>query len=309
MEASTRRKPYIIFIGISILITALIIYLIVSRVAYDFISLTGSPHPVVLPNRPYEEVSFLSRGRTYTIYAFWQTTKPDAPVIINVHGYKNSRYSEYIQKRTNMLLDMGYNVLTLDLSDNGGKTVEDGRISMGFDESYDVLGGYDFLLSRGFKSEQIGLVAESMGAAASLIAAQVQPQIKVIWADSAYSNAPMVLREQAGNLNLPGFIIDGSLIWAKILSNDDIFAVSPIRLGADLAANKQSIYLTTCQSDTTVNPHHARDLYAEYKAKGVNVQFWEIKCTEHATGILFDPDEYFRRLSEFLHQLPGSPQN
>jgi len=307
---STRRKRNITIIFVSLLIIVMIIFIFLTRMAYDLISLNASPAPVTRPDRAFEEVSFPSRGRNYPVYAFWQTTKPDAPVIINVHGYKGSRYAAYIQKRASILLDMGYNVLTPDLSDNGGKTVEDGHISMGFDEQYDVLGSYDFLISKGFKPEQIGIVAESMGAAASLLAMQLQPEIKVIWADSPFADSPTVLREQASNLNLPSVIIDGSLIWAKILSGDDIFEVSPIRLGTDLAANEQSVYLTTCASDATVNPHHARDLYTDYKAKGVDVQLWENQnCTEHISGILVDTNEYIRRLGDFLHKLPGSSNN
>ncbi|MBI1278236.1 MAG: hypothetical protein GC179_08930 [Anaerolineaceae bacterium] len=307
----TRRKRNIMIIIVSLLIIVILISIFLTRLAYDFISLNASPAPITHPDRPFEEVSFPSHGRNYSVYAFWQTTKPDAPVIINVHGYKGSRYAGYIQKRASILLDMGYNVLTPDLSDNGGKTVEDGRISMGFDEKYDVLGSYAFLIAKGFKPEQIGIVSESMGAAASLLALQIQPQIKVIWADSPFSDAATVLREQASNLNLPSVIIDGSLIWAKILSDDNIFEVSPIRLGADLAANKQSVYLTTCVSDTVVNPHHARDLYTDYKAKGVDVQLWENQnCNQHIGGFLVDTDEYIKNLGRYLNdKLPVSTSN
>ncbi len=307
MVASPKRRIAYLLIGILMLLV--IIYIFIAHMAYDLISLPDQTFPVVLPDRPYEEVSFLSHGRTYPVYAFWQTTKPDAPVIINVHGYKNSRYSEYIQNRARILLDMGYNVLTPDLSDNGGKTIEDGRISMGFDESYDVLGGYDFLISKGFKPEQIGLVGESMGAAISLRVARFQPEIKVIWADSPYLDAPLVLREWTEAAGFPSFLVTGGLIWGQIFSNDAINAVSPITEGADLAAHKQAVYLMTCASDTIVNPHHAKDLYADYQAKGVDVQFWEIQCTDHASGISFDRAEYIKRLGEFLHKLSGSPNN
>jgi dipeptidyl aminopeptidase/acylaminoacyl peptidase len=311
MAASKRLRHRIAIILISLFILVIIVHVFAARMAYDFISNSPQPFTVILPDTTFEEVSFLSHERNYLVYAFWQTTKPDAPVIINVHGYKGSRYAKYIQDRAKTLLDVGYNVLTPDLSDNGGKTIEDGRISMGFDEKYDVLGSYDFLISKGFEPERIGLVTESMGAAASLLAMQIQPQLKVIWADSPFSDAPMVLREQASNLNVPSFVIDGSLVWAKILSNDDVFSVSPIRLGEDLAINKHSVYLTTCESDAVVNPHHARDLYAKYKTLGVDVQFWENKnCDEHIGGFLFDRDEYTKQLSKFLHdKLPISRDN
>lgn len=302
------RRRRLLWILFGTLLLAVIAYIILARIAYDTMSLTGELRPELLPERPYEEVSFPSRGRDYPVYAFWQTTSPDAPAIINVHGYKNSRYTHYIQDRANYMVDMGYNVLTPDLADNSGKTVEDGRISMGFDERYDVLGAFDYLLSLGFTPDRIGLVSESMGAATSLLTAELQPDIKVIWADSPFSDAPMVLREQAGVFGLPGFIVSGGLVWGRILSNDDVADASPIRAAASLAANHQAVYLITCEQDQIVNPHHARDLYPAYQAAGVDVQLWEIPCTDHATGILYTPDEYVSRLREFLSRLPGSPE-
>lgn len=304
--SSPRRKRLLYFLA-GLILFALGAYIVMARVAYDTMSLTGDLRPELLPDTPYEEVSFPSRGRDYPVYAFWQTTSPDAPVIISVHGYKNSRYTDYIQNRADILVNLGYNVLTPDLSDNGGKTIEDGRISMGFDERYDVLGAYDYLISQGFTADKIGLVSESMGAATSLLAAELEPSIKVIWADSPFSDAPQVLREQAGVFGLPGFIVSGGLLWGRLLSNDNVFEASPMRAAATLAENDQSVYLMTCMSDEIVNPHHARDLFPIYQAAGVDVQFWEIACTQHATGILSDPEEYTERLREFLQRLPGSP--
>lgn len=302
------RRNRLLPILLIIILLAVVAYIVMARVAYDTMSLTGDLRPELLPQSAYEEVSFPSRGRDYPVYAFWQTTNPDAPVIINVHGYKNSRYTTYIQGRADTLIGLGYNVLTPDLSDNSGKTVEDGRISMRFDERYDVLGAYDYLIEQGFTPDRIGLVAESMGAATSLLAAELESSIKVIWADSPFSDAPMVLAEQAGVFGLPGFIVNGGLVWGQVLSNDNVTEASPIRAAGSLAANDQAVYLITCTSDQLVNPHHARDLYPAYQNAGVDVQLWEIGCTDHATGILFTPEEYTQRLGKFLQRLPGSPE-
>jgi dipeptidyl aminopeptidase/acylaminoacyl peptidase len=299
--APRRRNPLpLIIIGIVLL--ALIAYIVVARIAYDTMSLRGTrtPREVLAPQMAYQDVSFPSRGRDYPVYAFWQTTTPDAPVIINVHGYGGSRYQPFIQNRAQILVDLGYNVLSLDLSDNGGQTIEDGRISMGFDERYDVLGAYDYLISQGYAPEKIGLVGESMGAATSLMAAELQPSIKIIWADSPFRDAPEVLREQAGVLGFPSFIVSGSLVWAQVMSNDDIAQASPMTDAANLAENDQSVYLITCVEDQVVNPHHGHDLYAQFQELGIDVQFWELGCTDHATGILFAPEEYVARLGAFL---------
>jgi hypothetical protein len=73
-----------------------------------------------------------------------------------------------------------------------------------------------------------------------------------------------------------------------------------MRAAASLAENDQSVYLITCMEDQIVNPHHGHDLYEAFQAAGVDVQFWELGCTDHATGILFARDEYVARLGEFL---------
>jgi dipeptidyl aminopeptidase/acylaminoacyl peptidase len=306
VPASPRRK-YLLFFLAGLIVIALGAYIVITRIAYDRMSLTGDLRPELLPDTPYEEVSFPSRGRDYPVYAFWQTTTPDAPVIINVHGYKNSRYTDYIQNRADILVRLGYNVLSPDLADNSGKTFEDGRISMGFDERYDVLGAYDYLIAQGFTPDKIGLVSESMGAATSLLTAAMEPTIKVIWADSPFSDAPTVLGEQAEVLGMPRFVVSGGLLWGQILSNDNVFEASPIKVADVLAANDQAVYLVTCTTDAVVNPHHAHDLYPVYQDAGVDVQLWEIGCDQHATGILFAPEEYTERLRDFLQRLPGSP--
>jgi uncharacterized protein len=209
-----RRRNLIPIIVIGVILLAVIAYIVVARIAYDSMSLRGTraPHEVLAPQSAHEEVSFLARGRNYPVYAFWQTTTPDAPVIINVHGYIGSRYQPFIQMRADTLVSLGYNVLSLDLSDNGGQTIEDERISMGFDERYDVLGVYDYVISLGYAPEKIGLVGESMGAATSLLTAELQPSIKIIWADSPFRDAPEVLEEQAGALGFPSFVVSGALV-------------------------------------------------------------------------------------------------
>jgi len=201
--------------------------------------------------------------------------------------------------RAQALVDLGYTVLSIDLNDNGGQTVNDDRISFGDGERYDVLGAFDYLLEQGFPSDKIGLVGESLGGATILLAAQIEPRIRAIWADSPYSDAPMVLRERSQSFGYPPFIVDLALLWSS-LSTDDPRRAVPIRHGTRLAAAGQSVYLMTCEEDTSVFPHHARDMYAQFTQDRVNVQLWNIPCLSHATGRLFTPIEYMSRLDAFL---------
>src|SRR5260221_10444846 len=97
----------------------------------------------------------------YQVHAFYMPGKPDAPALINVHGWRSSRHSKPDMDRAIALRELGYNVLSIDLQDNGGDTVEDGQLSMGYKEGYDVLGAFDYLLARGFTSEKNGIMSIS----------------------------------------------------------------------------------------------------------------------------------------------------
>src|SRR5262249_20165216 len=147
------------------------------------------------------------------------------PVLISVPGYRASRHDQYHIDRAVALRDLGNNVLSIDLQDNGGDTVEDGRLSMGFQEQQDVLGAFDYLLSRGFKPNQIGFVAEWMGAGTSLKEAGQNLQIKAVWEDSGFSRVDPVRGEQAALKGFPPLIVPGGLVWAYVIGGDRLWEV------------------------------------------------------------------------------------
>src|SRR5260221_14638242 len=114
---------------------------------------------------------------------------------------------------------------------------------MGFGERWDVLGAYDYLLSKGFKPNRIGLVAESMGATTSLLAAALEPRIKAVWADSGYSRTDTILGEQAAPMGIPPIIVTGGMVAGWLLSRGGLWGGAPIDAASILAEHKQARYL------------------------------------------------------------------
>src|SRR5579871_1469751 len=145
-------------------------YLFVSHFGYDALTLPMGSAGNAAPPGIVEDITFPSRGQGYLIHAFFLPGKRGYPALISVHGYRGSRHDEYHVERADALRTLGYSVLSLDLAGHGGDTLGRGRIAMGYSERWDVLGGYDYLLQKGFRVEQIGLVGESLGAATSLLA-------------------------------------------------------------------------------------------------------------------------------------------
>ncbi|MCC7446638.1 MAG: alpha/beta fold hydrolase [Anaerolineae bacterium] len=286
-----------------ILLTIIVSYGFVARLGYDAMSLPLERIPPHTPLAAYQDVAFPSRNQHYPVYAFYIPAEhANAPVLISIHGYRNSRHDDYHLNQAVYLHNLGYHVLSIDLSDSGGDTIGNGRISMGYAERWDVLGAYDYLLARGFTPEQIGLVGESMGASTALLAAALDPRMRAIWADSAYTRADVVAGEQVEGMGLPRIIIPGGMLWGVLLSGDRLWEASPIDAGPALAAHKQAVYLVHCDQDRKALFHHGVDLNAAYQAAGVSVTFWPVAGCAHSNAIVDNRDVYLLRLDAFFRK-------
>lgn len=289
-------------IGIAAALLVLFIgYMGVAYIGYGVIATSPMEYTRNPPDGAYEDVSFLARGRSYSVYGYLLAPENDNGLaLVNVHGRFGSRHSDYQHQRAEWLRGLGYTVLSIDLSDNGGDTVEDGRSSLGYDEQFDVLGAFDYLVDNGFSPDQIGLMGESMGATTVLSAAVREPHIRAVWADSAYTRADTVLMEQSSSAGFPPIFVPGGMVWAALLSNDLLWDVAPLSAGATFAANGQAIYLTHCEGDTVVYAHHSADLQAAYIAAGANSTFWDQDCQQHTESLFTRTDDYLARLDAFF---------
>jgi uncharacterized protein len=296
------RGRFSAFVTAIVVLLAVVAYAGASWMGYDTLSLPSGEYARVTPEGVFEEVEFPSRGQNYQVRAFFEPRDDTMPVLIVVHGYRGTRYDKHNREKAAAFTGLGYNVLALDLSDNGGSTVDNGRISMGFSERWDVLGAFDYLLTRGFAADKIGLVGESMGAATSLLAAAQEPRIRAVWEDSGYTDALKVVSEQAQNHGFPSIIVPGGLIIGRLRTGDRINEAVPVDAAAQLAANKAVVQIIHCEKDETVEPHHGPDLYNAYKQAGVAVDFWLVPCQSHAGAFDFVRDEYTQKLDAFFRK-------
>jgi dipeptidyl aminopeptidase/acylaminoacyl peptidase len=277
-------------------------YIALSLLTYNVLSLPPVEYPFTTPMIPFEDVSFVARGQTYRVHAFLLQGDPGTPALISVHGRFNSRHTDYQLNRSLYLHDLGYTVLSIDLSDNGGDTVQNGRSSMGYSERWDVIGAFDFLLAQGFATDRIGLVGESMGAATVLMAADLEPRIKAVWADSPYERADTVLEEQIQHIGLPPIVIPGGMIVGWAISGERMWEVAPLDVGPHLASRNQAVYLVHDEQDRLIPYHHSVDIYQAFKKAGVDVTFWSVPDLDHVLGIVDDRAEYLERLDHFFGQ-------
>jgi dipeptidyl aminopeptidase/acylaminoacyl peptidase len=278
-------------------------YLYIAHFAYDALTLPNALGLTTVPSGTYEDIAFPSRGQGYDVHAFFLPGKPGSPAVIVVHGYRNSRHDDLELQMAEALRELGYSVLVPDLGGHGGDTVGIGRIGMGLQERWDVLGGFDYLIMQGFTPARIGLIGTSLGAASVLMAAQVEPRVCTVWADSAYARTLNVVVDsgiQGGYAGLIVPLIPGGLLYGWMVSGDRLWEANPIDAANALAANHTAIYLVHDEKDTTVPFYHSQMLRDAFTQAGVKFTFWDVPDLDHIEAFTVHRTEYLRRLDGFL---------
>src|SRR5262249_14240436 len=139
-----RIRRLLIFAVFLIIVALVALYALVAMQGYNILTSPGQHDLSTIPPGVYEDVSFPSRSQHYKVHAGYMPGRSCYPALISVHGHKGSRHDSYHLDRAVALRDLGYTVLSVDLKDNGGDTVDNGHLSMGYRERYDVLGGFDY---------------------------------------------------------------------------------------------------------------------------------------------------------------------
>lgn len=300
-ETESGGIPKIVPILSALIILFVIIYAGGSYFVFSATTEGDRSFETIPPLANHEDVTFAARAQEYDVHAFFMPRVASDIVLINVPGYNMSRSASYHRRRTEALWDLGYNVLSIDLSDNGGDTVDDGYNSMGDSEQWDVLGAVDYLVQRGFSPVNIGIVADSTGASASLMAAETETCIRALWVESPVTDPWKVITERG----YPAVFVPGAKVWASFLTDEDISAVKPLDAAQSLATNEQSVYLVATEANQNVKFHHAEELLAAYQAAGVNITFWDLPDLQHMETFDRFQDEYLSRLDTFFSDTLG----
>ncbi len=299
MNRQIARRLRLIVIGL--LVVLVVAYAGVSLIAYQVATSPPGRISPDTPTPPFEDVRFPTRGGSYSVAAYYLAPSVAATdALIIVHGLGSSRHDSYHLRLAEALRGLGYAVLSIDLGGGAGDTGGAGKVGYGYYERWDVLGGYDYLLTRHFAPRHIGLVGESLGGATSLLAAAQESGIAAVWSDSAYARADSAVSEQLAANGIPPILVLGGEVWGFVLGGPHLWEVTPIVLGATFAANGQVVYLVHDENDRRIAIHHGVDLNAAYTSAGVDVSFWRVPALDHVQAFEAHPDEYLARLDAFF---------
>lgn len=259
-----------------------------------------------LDMRPYaaatfEDVAIPSRTPGVTLAAW--CVPPSVPsngrAVVLVHGYSSCRRDPVLLLPAGMLGRNGFTTLLVDLRDHGDSTVVDGRWAGGADEFWDVLGAWDWIVAgRGFDAASVAVFGASMGAGATLIAVGEEPRIAAAWIDCGFADIHVAIREELRFRRMPLWVAPAGLRAARLFSGLDLTARSPI--GGARRLGGRPLGIAHGEADTHAPLHHAFDLAAAARATGSRVDLWTIPEAEHNQGMFMVPDDYERRLVDFL---------
>ena len=248
----------------------------------------------------WQNVYFQSRDSDIKLNGWLFNYFPNRPIIIVTHGISpNGKCKSESNIIASFLVNKNFNVLTIDLRNYGQSDTVSSYDDLGLESYNDILGAFDFLKQIGFKPNSIGLHGISLGASTSIFAANAEPQILAIWADSPLAEFNMILKDEIARYGLAIEFGPAVSFAGRILTGIDPTELSP----AKKLSNKQFYFFTHGDSDTRVLTRHF-NYFKEYaNVKDINAEFWLVKDAHHVDAMFKYPEIYSEKMEVFFNKV------
>jgi pimeloyl-ACP methyl ester carboxylesterase len=260
---------------------------------------------------PFEEIWFDVRdeksGQKIDIAAWWipaATGQSDRCALI-VHGYADSKIGGIAWAA--VFRAMGYHVLAIDLRAHGRSG---GRhTTAGFFERHDLSQVIDQIRTqRPSETRTLILFGVSLGAAVVGAAAALRrgDDIDAIIMDCPYADYVSAAHTHARVMGMPGPLFQKiAIAWAQRISRADFLACAPVNIIPTIACPLMVIHgaddLFVDRADMDAVEAATRSRPPEL---GLTV-YWRAADTHHVLAVRTDPNEFRRRIEEFLNAAPA----
>lgn len=176
----------------------------------------------------WEDVTFQSSdGLELHGYFVPGSPEADGATVILVHGFGGNR--TWLLPQAALLHDHGYNAFTIELRHHG--TSEGTKSTLGLDEVNDVRGAIDYLLTRSdVNPDRIAITGESLGAATSIRAGALFPELRAVVAQAPFSSLEDNVNEGVRQITgLPPFPFAPLVLWrAEVKAGYSASAMRPV---------------------------------------------------------------------------------
>ncbi len=245
----------------------------------------------------FEQARFRSRRGDVTLDGWHLPRREGMPVVIFGHGIQVGRTGDGMTELAAMLNRRGFGVLMFDFRGHG--LSEGHRVSSGWHERMDVLGGYDYLGSLGVLPDEIGLLGFSMGAGAVSLAAAEEPGIRALALDTPYARASeLIMRETSLRTRLPKWFV-AAFVPCAVFMGRSLFDISVGDMAPERAVSQLDypIMVIYGAEDSRIPPEHSRRVF-DASAKGSSL--WVVEGVGHAESFVENKSEYTDRVAEYF---------
>lgn len=240
------------------------------------------------------EVSIPVDGAALSAWLFDQPGPARCGVVLS-HGYRSTRYG--VLKYAPLVWKRGCDVLAIDARYHGDSTGDHG--TFGVYERRDLVAVVDWLAGRlEVPRARVGLIGESMGAAISLQAAALIPDLGFVAADSSFSDLRTILARQ-GEIRYGGFIdvfLPAAMALAGWRAGADLDDAAPVRHAPRIRA---PVFLVHSRDDDFTPWSHSQAIHdaIAHDRKELHTVDWD---AAHGASIEVRYGEYERLFHAFL---------
>lgn len=243
--------------------------------------------------------SFVTQSRLDNItLSGWvmESSQPAEGVLVFAHGYRGNRLETPVPglALASDLVKEGYHVVMFDFRNSGESEGE--KTTVGFEEKHDLISVVHWAHER-YPDLPVGVIGFSMGAATALEAAEEEPLIQAVVADSPFRDLNDYLSENLSFWSgLPDFpftpVILGLL---PLLIGLEVEEVSPQEAIQHLTIPVLLIHGT---QDEAIPPSNSEAIYANGNPD--QVQLWITEGAGHVRSYNLYPEEYFKKVIQLL---------
>jgi fermentation-respiration switch protein FrsA (DUF1100 family) len=262
----------------------------------------------------YQTVSFPSRTDHLLIRGWLMPgLLPDGKqtlqrTIIVVHGIPGNRSSSLVLSVSAALVQHSFAVLALDLRGNGESAPAPN--SLGEFEQRDILGAVDFLQTGALpfpllgRPRVIGGWGMSLGAATLLLAAAAEPALRAIISDSAFADAPSLIRSRWNQIGLPSWLLSSALLAGQLLYGVNYDQARPVAVVARIAP-RPILFIHGTADSTVPIANMDRLVAAASQPPNAHIEVWKVPGAHHVQAFSLMTEAYVQRMVAFFQSALG----
>ncbi len=238
----------------------------------------------------YQDITLITSDEYHISAWYVPGTRPEA--VILVHGIHANR--DFLLPQALMLTQAGYHLIMLDMRGHGRS--EGIQLTYGYKEALDVVAAVDYLAAIP-DIKHIGVLGHSLGGAAAVRAAGLDPRIEAIIIQSSFSSLARVVDER----------FDKSMVLPKQPFAPVIIALAELKTDASMSVVDSARTLATMPprpvllihgaDDTFLPVHHAQQMF---DAAREPKEFFFISGVGHGNPMVGHEAEYTERVLTFL---------